>query len=163
TGATGPAGTAGVVIIHGPTNGNVVNNATSFLGPFFDYKSGDAPEANVQNKVAGTGTVPFNTVMVQVTGNPVAWKSWTRTLRTMRYRLSTRGVVLAALLTTAVLLDLPSVSFAAPPAVGPDCGTGASIVGSDSAGKVTLGTGANPKVCTLVFASTQATAPACVA
>src|SRR2546426_3151119 len=64
---------------------------------------------------------------------------------------------------TAVLL-WSTASFAAPPTLGPDCGTGASIVGSDSAGKVTLGTGAsNTSTCTLTFASPGVNAPACTA
>jgi hypothetical protein len=70
-------------------------------------------------------------------------------------------VELAGLLMAAALLLSPSTSFSAAPALGPDCGAGASVVGSDSAGKVRLGTGV--RTCTLVFASTFPTAPACAA
>ena len=60
----------------------------------------------------------------------------------------------------AVPLLWPGTSLAAP-TLGPDCGAGASIVGSDLAGKVTLGT--NVTTCTLTFSSTWANAPACTA
>ncbi len=78
--------------------------------------------------------------------------------------LRTRRVITALLLAGAVLLLWPGTSFAAAPTLGPDCGAGASIVGSDSAGKVTLGTGAsNTSSCTLTFASPSVSAPACTA
>ena len=63
---------------------------------------------------------------------------------------------------TAVLL-WSTASFAAPPTLGPDCGTGASIVGSDSAGKVEIGTGGYGSACTLTFTSEWTNAPACMA
>ncbi len=83
----------------------------------------------------------------------------------MRRRvLRTRAVMTGLLLSGAVLLLWPGMSLAAAPTLGPDCGAGASIVGSDSAGKVTLGTGAsNTSTCTLTFASPWANAPACTA
>ncbi len=54
-----------------------------------------------------------------------------------RYLSRTRSV--AAFMAVAAALCWSSTSLAATPTLGPDCGTGAAIVGSDSAGKVTLG------------------------
>ena len=74
----------------------------------------------------------------------------------------TRGVLIVLLAGTALLL-WAGTSFAAP-TLGADCGAGASIVGSDSAGKVELGTGA--RTCTLTFFTVpplNANAPACTA
>jgi hypothetical protein len=57
----------------------------------------------------------------------------------MRRQLSsTKGVLTALLAGTAVLLG-SAAAFAGTPTLEPDCGIGATIVGSDSAGKVTLG------------------------
>ena len=71
--------------------------------------------------------------------------------------------VLIALLTGTALLFWSATSFAVSPIPGPDCGTGASIVGSDSAGKVELGTDAsNRSTCTLTFALPKLNAPACM-
>ena len=80
----------------------------------------------------------------------------------MRQKTFTVGAI-TTVAATAVLL-WSTASFAAPPTLGPDCGTGASIVGSDSAGKVELGTGA--RTCTLTFFTVpplNANAPACTA
>ncbi len=74
--------------------------------------------------------------------------------------LRTRANVAGLLLMAAVLLLWPAASFAAP-TLGPDCGAGASIVGNDSAGRVTMGTGMG--TCTLTFGSAAANAPACMA
>jgi len=64
---------------------------------------------------------------------------------------------------TAVLL-WSTASFAATPTLGPDCGAGASIVGTDLAGKVELGTApSNRSTCTLTFALPGVSAPACMA
>ena len=65
------------------------------------------------------------------------------------------------LLAGAAMLCWSAASFAASPAPGPDCGTGAAIVGSDSAGKVTLGTGVT--TCTLTFSAAPLNPPACTA
>jgi hypothetical protein len=70
--------------------------------------------------------------------------------------------VLSVLLTGAVLLLWPGVSFAAAPIVGADCGSGASIEGSESAGKVTMGRGTGSN-CTLTFTSPWANPPVCMA
>jgi len=69
---------------------------------------------------------------------------------------------------TAVLL-WSTASFATtpattPPTLGPDCGAGATIVGTDLAGKVELGTApSNRSTCTLTFALPAVNAPACMA
>jgi len=69
----------------------------------------------------------------------------------------------ALLLAAATLLFWSGVSFALAPTLGADCGAGASILGSDSAGKVTLGTGVTARTCTLTFASPGLNAPSCAA
>ena len=66
----------------------------------------------------------------------------------------------AVSLMAAALLLWPGTSFAFTPTLGPDCGAGASIVGSQCAGKVTMGAGTT---CTLTFTSPFLNAPACVA
>lgn len=48
----------------------------------------------------------------------------------------------------------------APPTVG-TCGTGASVTGTDFAGKITVGTSASD-ACTLTFGKTWTVAPVCV-
>jgi len=66
-------------------------------------------------------------------------------------------VVMAA----AAVFMLSASAFAGTPRLGVGCGTGASIVGSDTGGKVTLGSGSG--VCTLIFSGTYTNAPACTA
>jgi len=73
----------------------------------------------------------------------------------------TRGV-LVTLFMGAVVLLWSAVSFAGTPTLGPDCGASASIAGSDSAGKVTLGQGAASS-CTVTFSVPYTNAPACTA
>jgi len=80
----------------------------------------------------------------------------------MRQATLRKGVVMGALLMGAVLLLSPATSFAAP-SLGADCGAGASVVGSDGAGKVTLGTGVAGNTCTLTFTVTLLNEPACTA
>ncbi len=74
--------------------------------------------------------------------------------------------MIALLAGTAVLL-WSAASFAASPLLGPDCGSGAAIVGSDAAGKVTLGAPApgSPMApaCTLGFSVPPLNPPACTA
>ncbi len=77
-----------------------------------------------------------------------------------RYLSRTRSV--AAFMAVAAALCWSSTSLAATPTLGPDCGTGAAIVGSDSAGKVTLGT-APAATCTLAFSVAPLNPPACTA
>jgi hypothetical protein len=93
-----------------------------------------------------------------------------RTVRKSRSRmmrqiaLNGKALVTAIVLTAAVSLLWPGTSLAVPPTLGPDCGAGASIVGTDSVGKVTMGTGAGAgNTCTLTFESTWTNAPACMA
>ena len=64
----------------------------------------------------------------------------------------------------AALLLWSTASFAVTPTLGPDCGAGASIVGTDLGGKVELGTvPSNRSTCTLTFALPGVNAPACMA
>jgi hypothetical protein len=53
-----------------------------------------------------------------------------------------------------------TASFAGTPSLGAGCGTGATIAGSDSAGKVTLGTGNT--YCVITFSTAYSNSPACV-
>jgi hypothetical protein len=76
------------------------------------------------------------------------------------YLLETRGTLIALIAGTVVLF-WSAISFAGTPTLGPDCGAGASIMGSDSAGKVTLGT--DSSTCTLTFGVPYTNPPACTA
>jgi len=79
----------------------------------------------------------------------------------MRQKTFTVGAI-TTVAATAVLL-WSTASFAAPPTRSRDCGTGASIVGSDSAGAVQRGTDAsNRSTCTLAFALPRLNATACM-
>ncbi len=78
---------------------------------------------------------------------------------TMRHAISSRTGALAIMVAALVLLAAPA--FAGTPTLGAGCGTGASIAGSDTAGKLTLGTGSN--ICVLTFSTAFANAPACMA
>ncbi len=78
----------------------------------------------------------------------------------LRHLSSTRGV-LTAILAGTVVMFWSAISFAGTPTLGTDCGTGAAIVGSDSAGKVTLGAGVG--TCTLTFSVPYTNPPACSA
>lgn len=84
----------------------------------------------------------------------------------MRRQLSsTKGALTTLLAGTAVLIW--SAAALAAPLLGIDCGTGAAIVGSDSAGKITLGT-PDPLIpatgtCTLSFSVPYTNPPACTA
>jgi hypothetical protein len=82
----------------------------------------------------------------------------------MRSRLSVTFSTLMALIAGAAVMLWSGASFAGTPTLGPDCGTGAALVGtsSDSAGKVTLGAGA-AGTCTLIFGVPYTNAPACTA
>lgn len=55
--------------------------------------------------------------------------------------------------------NAPPTGTAAP--VATSCGTGPAVVGTDSSGKVTMGT-ASPTGCVITFATAFATAPNCV-
>lgn len=79
----------------------------------------------------------------------------------MRQVVSGIRGALAALTVGSVVLLWSAVSFAGMPSLGLDCGTGASLVGSDEAGKVTLGAGVS--TCTLAFSVPPLNPPACTA
>jgi hypothetical protein len=72
----------------------------------------------------------------------------------------TMGLI-AATLASAFLLLWATAPFAAVTTIGTDCGSGATLVGTDLAGKVTLGDGVT--TCTIVFSTTLANPPACTA
>jgi hypothetical protein len=72
--------------------------------------------------------------------------------------LRTGGTITVTL--TAVLA-FSTALFAGAPTLGAGCGTGATIVGSDTAGKVTLGTDSG--TCVLTFSTGYTHAPACMA
>jgi hypothetical protein len=85
----------------------------------------------------------------------------------MRRQISTKKGMLTVLLAGTAALLWSAAAFAGTPILGADCGTGASIVGSDSAGKVTVGT-PEPSVpttglCTITFSVPYTNAPACTA
>ena len=79
----------------------------------------------------------------------------------MRRNLSKKRGALTAILAGTVLMFSSAIALAGTPTLGADCGAGASIVGSDSAGKATVGAGAN--TCTLAFSVPYTNAPACMA
>jgi hypothetical protein len=75
--------------------------------------------------------------------------------------------VIVASVAGAFALVCSAAAFAGTPTLEPDCGIGATIVGSDSAGKVTLGK-PDPSLqisgtCTLTFGAPYTNAPACSA
>lgn len=83
-----------------------------------------------------------------------------------RDRSKTIGA-LGASVAGAFALLWSAAAFAGTPTLEPDCGLGATIVGSDSAGKVTLGK-PDPSLevsgtCTLAFGAPYTNAPACSA
>jgi hypothetical protein len=77
------------------------------------------------------------------------------------------SVVFSILVASGILLLCSATSFAGTPQLGPDCGTAAAIVGSDTAGKIILGTpdpeGPATGTCTLNFAVPYTNPPACTA
>jgi hypothetical protein len=85
----------------------------------------------------------------------------------MRPHLPKTKGVLTALMAGAAVLCWSAASLAASPLLAPDCGTGAAVVGSDVAGKVTIGT-PDPTIpstgtCTLEFSVPPLNPPACSA
>jgi hypothetical protein len=81
--------------------------------------------------------------------------------------LSKNRRALTALFIPIALSLSAAISFAGTPTVGPDCGIGAAIVGSDSAGKVTIGS-PDPTLpatgtCNLSFGVPYTNAPSCTA
>ena len=79
----------------------------------------------------------------------------------MRHRVMRKTGALAVMMAAAAVLILSATSFAGTPSLGSGCGSGATIAGSDTAGKVTLGQ--SNTVCVLTFSAPLANAPACVA
>jgi hypothetical protein len=79
----------------------------------------------------------------------------------MRHGIFSRTDMLAVVAICAGALALPATAFAGTPSLGAGCGSGASITGSDTAGKFTLGS--NSGVCVLTFSTTFANPPACTA
>jgi hypothetical protein len=69
--------------------------------------------------------------------------------------------LLLGLLAIMVVMPCSIALAAAGPTLEADCGTGATIVGADSAGKVTLGEGVT--TCTIDFSTQWPNAPACTA
>ena len=70
--------------------------------------------------------------------------------------------LLISLLAIVAVVRCSVASAAAGPILEADCGTGAAVVGSDSAGKVTLGEGVASS-CTLDFSTQWPNPPACTA
>jgi hypothetical protein len=93
---------------------------------------------------------------------PEALQSFVETAlsRLNSIRALKRSRSLTCLIALVVLMPY-SVASAAAPTLEADCGTGATIAGSDSAGKVTLGEGVT--TCTLEFSAQWPNAPACTA
>src|SRR5438128_452489 len=83
-----------------------------------------------------------------------------------RYGFKMSGVT-AALVAATVVLLWSAPSSAGTPSLGTDCGTAAVIVGSDTAGKVTLGSPVvgvpDTGTCTLGFSVPYTNPPACSA
>jgi hypothetical protein len=79
----------------------------------------------------------------------------------MRRKISRTGIAIPVLIAGIAILLGPAMGFAGTPTLGADCGTGAAITGSDSAGKVTLGAGVS--TCTVEFSAPGDVAPACAA
>ena len=75
--------------------------------------------------------------------------------------------LLTSFMAGAVLLVWSAASFAGTPTLGTDCGTTATSVGSDTAGKVTIGVPdpllPDTGTCTLTFGTPYPNAPACTA
>jgi hypothetical protein len=76
----------------------------------------------------------------------------------MRYGIFKRAAVVSLLIAEAALV-LPLTSFAGTPTL--NCGDGFTIAGSDTAGKVTVGTESG--TCVLTFSTPYANPPACMA
>lgn len=79
----------------------------------------------------------------------------------MRDRVSIASGARAAVIAGFALLIWSTTSFAGTPLPSAGCGIGAKIVGADTAGKVTLGTGSS--TCVLTFSLLYKNAPACTA
>jgi len=85
----------------------------------------------------------------------------------MRLHATPSSALKNTLIAGAIALLWSAAAFAGTPMLGADCGAGAAIVGSDSAGKVTLGTPEHSAtvtgLCTLSFGVPYTNPPACSA
>ncbi len=79
----------------------------------------------------------------------------------MRYGLWKGNGMLTVVVAAATIVMLSAASYAGTPILGTGCGSGATVLGSNLAGKVTIGSGSG--TCTLRFSTTYAHAPACMA
>jgi hypothetical protein len=79
--------------------------------------------------------------------------------RTIRSRERSRLLIILSVLVLSIWCSVASAAVG--PTLEADCGTGATIVGSNSAGKVTLGEGV--ATCTLDFSTQWPNPPACTA
>jgi hypothetical protein len=79
----------------------------------------------------------------------------------MQYGFWRRTGSLAVMTAGVAVLVLSATSFAGTPAPGAGCGSGATIVGSNTAGKLTIGT--RSTTCVLNFTPAFNHAPACMA
>jgi hypothetical protein len=79
----------------------------------------------------------------------------------MRHGIFGRTGMLAVVVIGVTALVFSTTAFAGTPSLGAGCGAGASIAGSDTAGKVTLGSDSG--VCVLTFSTAFANPPACMA
>jgi hypothetical protein len=68
---------------------------------------------------------------------------------------------LTAIVAGTLMMFSSAIALAGTPTLGPECGAGSSVVGTDSAGKATLGRGTS-NTCTLAFSIPYANAPACI-
>jgi len=85
----------------------------------------------------------------------------------MQRKKSKMTYVLASPVAGTMLFLSSQASFAGTPTLGTDCGTTAAAIGSDTAGKVTIGV-PDPLLpytgtCTLTFGTPYTNAPACTA
>jgi hypothetical protein len=85
----------------------------------------------------------------------------------MQRKKSKMTYVLASHVAGTMLFLSSEASFAGTPTLGTDCGTTAAAIGSDTAGKVTIGV-PDPLLpytgtCTLTFGTPYPNAPACTA
>jgi hypothetical protein len=78
----------------------------------------------------------------------------------MRHLSGSRGALTAVLAGTFMMFS-SAIALAGTPTLGPECGAGSSVVGTDAAGKATLGMGTS-NTCTLSFSIPYANAPACI-
>ena len=79
----------------------------------------------------------------------------------MQRHLNGLRSALIAIMAGTMMLFSAAIALAGTPTLGPECGAGSSVAGSDSAGKITLGKGTT-NTCTLTFSISYTNAPACI-